>query len=132
MRDIETEWMAAMRRGDFATAWAINDGVLAARDPATRDDPRLPYPLRWVWDGRSLENRHMLVRCYHGLGDTLQFARTLPVLRRHVASLAVEAQPELLGLLATIPGPDRLIPFILDAPAPPSECDIEIMEIPHA
>jgi glycosyl transferase family 9 (putative heptosyltransferase) len=132
MRDIETEWMAAMRRGDFATAWAVNDHVLATRDPATRDDPRLPYHLRWVWDGRPFRNRHVLVRCYHGLGDTLQFARTLPALRPHVASLTVEAQPELLGLLATVPGPDRLIPFILDDPAPPSECDIEIMELPHA
>jgi hypothetical protein len=132
MQDIENEWMTAMRRGDYAAAWAISDRVLAARDPAGRDDPRLPYHLRWVWDGRPFRNRHVLIRCYHGLGDTLQFARALPVLRRQVASLTVEVQPELLGLMATVPGTDRLIPFILNAPAPPSECDIEIMELQHA
>jgi hypothetical protein len=124
--------MAAMRRGDFAAAWAISDAVLAARDPATRDDPRLPYHKRWVWDGRPYAGRHVLVRCYHGLGDAIQFARFLPLLRPHVRSLALEVPPHLLGLLAGLSGPDRLIPFRPEAPAAPAECDIELMELPHA
>jgi hypothetical protein len=124
--------MAAMRRGDFATAWAIGDAVLAARDPATRDDPSLPYHRRWVWDGRPYAGRHVLVRCYHGLGDTIQFVRFLPLLRTRARSLSLEVQPELLPLLAGLPGPDRLIPFRLDAPHPPSGCDLELMELPHA
>jgi hypothetical protein len=41
-------------------------------------------------------------------------------------------QPELVPLLAGIPGVDRLIPFRLDAPHPPSDCDFELMELPHA
>jgi hypothetical protein len=124
--------MAAMRRGDCATAWAISDAVLAGRSPAERDDPRLPYHLRWVWDRRDYRGLDVLIRCYHGLGDTIQFARFLPVLRPLVKSLILEAQPALMPLLAAIPGPDRLVPFRHDAPAPPSACDIEIMEIPHA
>jgi hypothetical protein len=124
--------MTAMRAGDHATAWSINDAVLAGRDRRTRDDPNLPYHLRWVWDGRPFLGRHVLVRCYHGLGDTLQFARYLSPLRAMTASLTVEVQPELLPLLATIPGPDRLIPFVPHSPAPPSECDLEIMELAHA
>ena len=132
MRNVETEWIAAMRRGDYRSAWAINDAVLAARDPAGRDDPALPYHRRWVWDGRPFAGRHVLVRCYHGLGDTLQFARFLPALRPLVASLTVEAQPGLLPLLSRIPGCGRLIPFAPASPAPPSECDLEIMELAHA
>jgi hypothetical protein len=124
--------MAAMRRGDFAQAWAISDAVLAGRDPAEQDNPRLPYHQRWVWDGRDYRGQQVLVRCYHGLGDTIQFARYLPVLRRSVASLSVEVQPALLPLLASVWGPDRLVPFLLDAPTAPSACDIEIMELPHA
>lgn len=124
--------MAAMRRGDFAKAWAVTDAELGKRDPAERDNPLLPYHLRWVWDGRDYHRRHVLVRCYHGLGDTVQFARYLPALRPSVASLTVEVQPKLLGLLATVSGPDRLVPFVLDAPSPESECDLEIMELPHA
>ena len=121
-----------MRRGDEAAAWDVSDEVLAARDTATRDDPRLPFHQRWVWDGRPFAGRHVLVRCYHGLGDTLQYARFLPALRERAASLTVEAQAELLPLLKTIPGPDRLITFDVDAPARAAECDLEIMELSHA
>jgi ADP-heptose:LPS heptosyltransferase len=124
--------MAAMRRGDFAAAWRISDAVLAAREPATRDDPRLPYHRRWVWDGRPFAGRRVLVRCYHGLGDSIQFARFLPALRARAASLLLEVQPELVPLFASLPGTDRLIPFRLEAPHPPAECDLEIMELPYA
>ena len=132
MQDFQADWVAAMRRGDYGRAWAINDAVLAARDPAARDDPALPYHQRWVWDGRPFRGQHLLVRCYHGLGDTLQYARFLGALRPQVASLTVEAQPELLPVLAGIQGPDRLVPFVLDAPQKPPACDIEIMELSHA
>jgi hypothetical protein len=51
---------------------------------------------------------------------------------QEAASLTVEVQPELLPLLASIPGPDRLIPFDPANPAPAMECDLEIMELAHA
>ncbi len=121
-----------MRAGDFEAAWTLSDAVMAQRDRATRDDPAQPYHRRWVWDGRSFEGRHVLVRCYHGLGDTLQFARYLPALSRYTASTTLEVQPELVPLLSTLSGVDRLIPFRTDAPHPPSECDLEIMELAHA
>lgn len=120
-----------MRSENFPAAWAVSDAVLAGRDPATRDDPHLPYHLRWVWDGRDPAGRHVLVRCYHGLGDTLQFCRFLTALRPRVAGLTLEVQPELLGLFRDLPGPDRLVPFDLDQPSTESECDVEIMELPH-
>ena len=120
-----------MRRGDWPAAWRIADQVLAARDPATRDDPRLPYHLRWVWDGRPFAGRTVVVRCYHGLGDTLQFVRFLPALRATAARVTLEVQPELFPLLAEAVGADRVVPFDVAAPIPP-ETDLEIMELPHA
>ncbi len=131
MRGAGASWLTAARRGNYATAWAINDVVLASR-PGPADDPTLPYHLRYVWDGRPFEGRHLLVRCYHGLGDTLQFVRYVPALRRHAASVTLEAQAELLPVLVGLQGIDRLIPFQVEAPAPPSECDIESMELAHA
>jgi hypothetical protein len=121
-----------MRRGDWRAAHAISDAILAARDPLSRDDPALPYHLRWVWNGEALAGRRVLVRCYHGLGDTLQFARFLPRLSACAAALTIEAQAELVPLLRTMPRPARVIPFRRDAPAPRSECDVEIMELLHA
>lgn len=126
------EWRFHMKRGDYAQAWRVSEQVLAARDRDARDNPRLPYHLRWVWDGRDFANRHVLVRCYHGLGDTLQFARYLPLLGTMAASVTVEAQPQLIPILSTLDGVGRFIPFILDAPAPPSDCDMEIMELQFA
>lgn len=124
-------WIAAMRAGRFEEAWAISDGDLQRRDPATRDDPSLPYHLRWVWDGRPFDGRHVLVRCYHGLGDTIQFARYLPALAARAASVTVEVQPELLPLLSQRHDV-RFIPFDPAHPLKPAECDIEIMELAFA
>ena len=121
-----------MAMGDFAAAWAVSDRVLTARDEAERDDKLLPYHRRWVWDGRAFDGKRVLVRCYHGLGDTLQFCRYLTPLRRRVRHLTVEAQPELIPLLSRLSGPDRIVAFRPADPLPESECDFEIMELAHA
>ena len=121
-----------MRRGDFAGAWQINDDVLASRDLRRRDDPALPYHLRWVWDGTPLANRHCLVRCYHGLGDTLQFARFLPLAARIATSVTVEAPAALCETLSVFAGNCHIVPFDVARPLPPGECDIEIMELAYA
>jgi hypothetical protein len=121
-----------MRRGDFDAALRISDEVLARRDPATRDDQARPYHERWVWDGRTVFGRHVLVRCYHGLGDTIQFARFLPPLRERAASVTVECQPELMPLMATLSHVDQIVPFRHATPLPCSDCDVEIMELMHA
>ena len=105
--------------------------AIAARDSATRDDPTLPYHLRWVWDGRPFDGCDVLVRCYHGLGDTLQYARYLPALAARARSVTVEAQARLVPLLAQIAGV-TVLPFDLAAPRSPAECDIEITELPLA
>lgn len=126
------DWTGAVRRGDYALAWKLSEDILAARDRGTRDDPSTPYHLRWVWDGRSFEGRHVLVRCYHGLGDTIQFARYLAILRQSAASVTIEVQPRLACLFERFPGVDRIVAFDPDNPSAQSDCDIEIMELAFA
>ena len=53
----------------------------------------------------------MLVRCYHGLGDTIQFIRYAPMLKAVAREVILWAQPELLELLRTVDGIDRLLPL---------------------
>ena len=65
--------------------------------------------MRWVWDGRPFAGRTVVVRCYHGMGDTLQFVRFLPALRAAAARVTLEVQPELFPLLAEAAGADRVI-----------------------
>jgi hypothetical protein len=132
MGDLMQRWTAAMREERYADAWALSEAALAARDTATRDDPRLPYHLRWVWDGRTFDGADVLIRCYQGLGDTIQFARFLPLLARRARRVTVEAQRSLLGLLGTLDADLDLVPFDPAQPLPAAECDIEITELPFA
>lgn len=132
MSDGMAAWTAAMRARDYDAAWGMAAATLAARDPARRDDPALPYHLRWVWDGAPFDDRSVLVRCYHGLGDTIQFARFLPLLAARARHVAVEVQPRLLPLLQTIPAPITLVPFDPAHPRPPQEVNIEITELDFA
>jgi hypothetical protein len=132
MSERMTRWTSAMRQGRYAEAWALAARTLAERDPTTRDDPSLPYHLRWVWDGRPVDGRDVLVRCYHGLGDTIQFARFLPALVRRAASVTVEMQPRLIPLLASVAPEARLVPFDPAHPLPPAALDLEITELDFA
>jgi hypothetical protein len=132
MTDLGRQWIDAVRSDDFDRAWTISDAVLSARNPATRDDPAAPYHQRWVWDGRAFDGQDVLVRCYHGLGDTIQFARYLPLLARRAASVTLEVQPRLVALLSSLPGIAAIHPFDPARPVPPSACDLEITELPFA
>src|SRR5690348_18130566 len=124
-------WTDAMLRGDFDAAWEVSDRVLARR---VRDGERayhLPRHWQWLWDGRDLSGLRVLVHCYHGLGDTLQFVRLLPLLRERCASVTLWLQPALIGLLRSLEGVDRILPLHDGAPGIARDCDIELMELPH-
>jgi hypothetical protein len=125
-------WVAAMRAERYEDAWALAAETLGERDPATRDDPDAPYHRRWVWDGHSLDGRHVLVRCYHGLGDTIQFARFLPLLADRAAAVTVEVQPRLVDLIRTVDPRLKVAPFDEANPLPQQEVDVGITELDFA
>lgn len=122
-------WMRHMRRGDFAAAWEVSDAVLASR--AGVPCWHLPRHEQYVWDGTPLDGRRVLVRCYHGLGDTLQFIRYAPLLRSIAAETTFWAQPALIPLLRTAPGIGRLEPLHDGAYEGEYDVDVEIMELSH-
>lgn len=119
-----------MRAGDFAGAWGISDRVLRERAGRLRHD--CPRHLQSVWDGRAFAGQRVLVRCYHGLGDTVMFARYLPALRAEAREVIVWAQPALLPLLRTMREIDQLLPLHDGAPECDYDVDVEIMELAHA
>jgi hypothetical protein len=126
------DWVSAMRAGQFERAWAITDRDLARYRQADVDKHKGPRHLQRIWRGEELRNRRVLVRCYHGLGDTIQFARFLPYLAQIAYRVTVWCQPELLPLIERVAGVDRAIPLHDGTPDVDFETDIEIMEIPHA
>jgi len=66
-----------MRRGDVEAACALADRELPG--PSAADAFTRPRHLQRIWDGRPIDGRRVLVRCYHGLDDTIPFARFLPL-----------------------------------------------------
>ena len=128
--DPGARWMALMRRGDWEAAWMLSDSAIAAR--RGQRDWTLPRHLQAVWDGTSLAGRRVLVRCYHGLGDTIQFIRLIPRLQAEAREVAVWAQPALIPLLSTMPDAPHLLPLHDGTPDCDYDTDIEIMELAHA
>lgn len=129
---IADAWTEAMRRGDFAAAWRISDAVLLRRIVSRETCVHWPRHLQFIWNGAELARQRVLVRCYHGLGDTLQFARFLAPLREQANEVILWVQPPLLPLLSSVRGVDRLLPLHDGAPEVDYDVDIEIMELGHA
>lgn len=132
MRQDEDDWMAAMKRGDFDSAWAASDRILHDRVARGDFDYTLPRHLQTIWDGRPLAGKHVLVRCYHGLGDTVQFIRFVKPLRTIAREVSIWVQPMLMPLVKRVAGIDRVLPLHDGVPDLAYEADIEIMELAHA
>jgi hypothetical protein len=128
-------WMSHMLRGDFESAWGLADADRERRRRAGISGADWPRHMRPVWDGTDLTGARVLVRSYHGLGDTIQFARYLPLLAERAAWVCVEAQPELHSILRGVPGIAQLAP-LGEEDNPPARfgCDaeIDVTELPHA
>jgi hypothetical protein len=121
-----------MRRNDFARAWQLTDDHLAALRASRRDKHSGERHHQRIWCGESLHQQHVLVRCYHGLGDTIQFARFLPLLRSMARSVSLWVQPPLQPLLASMNAVDCMLPLHDGTPDAVYDVDIEIMELAHA
>jgi hypothetical protein len=124
--DQNSSWLHAMRRGDFDAAWNISDALLRTK----RDQSHLPRWFQNVWDGSSVIDKRVLLRCYHGLGDTLQFIRYASLLKAISAEVIVWTQPSLIPLLRSVRGIDRLLP-LHGEPEVEYDVDLELNELPH-
>ena len=129
-------WMCHMLQGDFESAWRLADRDRELLRGRSMNAATLPRHNRAVWDGNALDGRRILVRCYHGLGDTIQFVRYVPPLAKRAASVCVEAQPQLLDLLSGVPGIDTLYGLSdgRDRDCDELGCDseIDVTELPYA
>jgi hypothetical protein len=124
---IAQQWLVAAVAGDFASAWAASDLLRQMRIDYSRRE-------RWcrpLWDGSSIDDRNVLIRCWRGLGDAIQFLRYAPLVRRRASSLTVEAPRALLPLFQTINGIDRLIELDHSEPETMDYVEIESTELPY-
>jgi hypothetical protein len=112
-------WTGHMLAGQFESAWRESDAIGARGKP---DAHRF-------WDGKPVEGRRVLIRCLHGLGDTLQFIRYVPLVRAMARSVSIEAQPALKLLLQQAEIADQVVTW--GEPEPCWDQQIEIIELPR-
>ncbi|QMU29204.1 glycosyltransferase family 9 protein [Adhaeribacter radiodurans] len=122
-------WMYHMKRGNFDEAWKKSDQDLKSR--AGQPCWHWPRHFQYIWDGTPLAGKRVLVRCYHGLGDTIQFIRYMPLVKEIAKEVIVWAQAPLIPLLKTVTGIDQLLPLHDGTPEADYDVDVEIMELPH-
>lgn len=128
----DCEWANALRRGDFKRAWEISDHSLREYCASGATKHIGPRHFQRIWRGEDLHDKRVLVRCYHGLGDTIQFIRFAKRLRQIARKVIVWGQPELLAMLRRVEGVDETLPLHDGTPEIAFDVDIEVMELAHA
>ncbi len=83
-----------------------------------------------LWDGSDLEGRTLVVHAEQGFGDTLQFARYLPLAAAKNGRVLVECQVELKAVLQSVAGPERI--YAQSEPLPEFHLQIPVMSLPLA
>jgi hypothetical protein len=107
-QDVGRRWLAAMQAGDWEAAWRQTDRLELPRR-AAQGQPGASRARRHhlTWDGTPFDGRVVRVRCEHGLGDTLQFLRFVPLVAAQARELHLMVQPPLVRLLHGAPGLGR-------------------------
>jgi tetratricopeptide (TPR) repeat protein len=114
--------------GDFWAGWVEREARWKVPDFS------LEYPnfLQAKWLGKeSLDGKTILVHVDEGLGDTLQFARYLPLLAARGARVVLVAQDALCPLLSDVSGVAQCIPFS-SRTYPPFDMHCPLMSLPLA
>lgn len=90
-------------KGDFRQGWPAYEHRLLKKEYPKRKfhSPR--------WDGMPLNGKTILVYSEQGLGDTIQFVRFLPMLKKTGARVVFECQESLLPLLKRCDGIDDIV-----------------------
>ena len=87
------------------------------------------------WSGQDLTHKMLLVTCEQGIGDTLQFVRFIPALRRQGTSIKLVVQPEIASLIERNIQLDRVLTRgaegVVDGEIGPFDFHIPMMSIPN-
>jgi len=122
--------LALLAAGDYERGFAAYDVRFDVDDPSLGFDQKLrtvrsvKLPL---WEGEDLTGKMLYVYSEQGIGDTLQFARLLPLVAARGARIVFDSPPELMRLFANFPGIAELRQ--IGAPMPPADFHIPMMSL---
>ena len=110
-------------RGDFLRGFAQFEWRWKAKDGRPRNFSQAP------WAGQPLDGKTILLHAEQGLGDTMQFIRYAPLVKRVGARVLVECPKPLVRLLAGCRGVDELIVWGDDLP--PFDTHAPLLSLPR-
>jgi tetratricopeptide (TPR) repeat protein len=105
--------LALLANGDYERGFAAYEVRFDVDDPSLGFDRKLrgvralPLPF---WQGEDLAGKTLYVYSEQGMGDTLQFARLIPLVAAKGARIVFDCAPELIRLFADFPGIAELHP----------------------
>ena len=117
--------LCLLQKGAFAEGWREYEWRWENPDFTT---PRRDFP-QPVWRGEPLDGRTILVHAEQGMGDTLMFARYLPLVAARGGSVVLECRAPLAPLLAQAGGVDRVVAHGERLPA--FDCHVPLMSLAH-
>ena len=112
--------------GDFEAGWVGREARWKTR--VTKGYPNLSQPM-WLGDG-PIEGKTILVFADEGLGDTIQFARYIPLLAARGAQVILWVDDPLASLLSGLSGVWRLL--VKSDPLPAFDLHCPICSLPLA
>ncbi len=121
------EALGLLALGRFRAGWAAYESRW--QDPRFLAETRHDDLPQWRGPpGRALAGRTLLLHAEQGYGDTLQFVRYVPLLRRLGARVVLEVEAPLLRLL------DGIADRVIAAGAAVPRCDLccPLLSLPHA
>jgi len=118
-----------LRRGDYKQGWPEyewrwkTDSLAASIRQRSFAQP--------AWIGREpLAGKTILLHAEQGLGDAIQFSRYAPLLAQRGATVVLEVQSALAGLMATLAGVARVVRK--GEPLPPFDYHLPLLSAPLA
>lgn len=125
--DADIHWNESLTRlllGDFPRGWKKYEW---RKKRPGYDDRKFAQP---QWRDEAIAGKTILVHAEQGFGDTLQFARYVPLLAGMGAKVVLEVQPPLKSLMASLPGMSSLV--ARGEPLPVFDLHCPIMSLPLA
>jgi len=122
------EGQARLATGDLAEGWRLWEYRLLMPSSKRREFPRP----QWLGD-TDLAGKRIFVYAEpgEGFGDTIQFARYVPLLARRGATVLLEVQPPLVSLLRGVTGVAH-VTAAGEPPTPDFDCQSPLMSLPFA
>ena len=115
----EAHWnlsLALLINGQFEEGWKEHEWRFRRGKRSTIYSHRFDIPL---WDGSSFTGKRLFVHSEQGFGDTLQFIRYLPMVKRLGGTVIFEVFGPLLETIRGFPGIDKLVELS------PDRCHVE-------